>query len=109
MLLRRLDFSPSERRRRSHIAKIATYKRFLRGSLTVRKNKCGKPNCRCVRGEPHIALYLTQSHNGKPRQLFVPKAWEERVRQAVSDYQQLQQLVEELSEIEWRHLEDKEE
>jgi len=62
-----------------------------------------------VRGEPHIALYITQSHNGKPRQLFVPKAWEERVRQAVSDYLELQRLVEELSAIEWGHLEDKEE
>ena len=107
--MRRLDFSTSERRRRSRLAKISAYRRFIRGSLTVRKNTCGKANCRCTRGEPHLALYLTQSHNGKPRQLFVPNAWEERVRQAVSDYQELQQLVEELSEIEWQHLVNREE
>lgn len=107
--VRRLDFSTSERHRRSRIAKISTHKRLIRGSLTVRKNTCGKANCRCARGEPHLSLYLTQSHNGKPRQLYVPKSWEERVRRAVSDYQELQQLVEELSEIEWKHLENKEE
>ena len=107
--VRRLDFSTSERHRRSRIAKISISKRFIRGSLTVRQNICGKANCHCARGEPHLALYLTQSHDGKPRQLYVPKAWEERVRRAVSDYQELQQLVEELSEIEWKHLENREE
>lgn len=107
--MRRLDFSTSERRHRSRIAKISTSKRLLRGSLTVRKNTCGKANCRCARGDPHLALYLTQSHNGKPRQLYVPREWVERVRQAVSDYQELQRLVDELSEIEWKHLENREE
>jgi len=107
--VRRLDFSTSERHRRSRIAKISTHERLMRGSLTVRKNSCGKANCRCARGEPHLSLYLTQSHNGKPRQLYVPKSWEERVRRAVSDYQELQQLVEDLAEIEWKHLENKEE
>jgi hypothetical protein len=43
------------------------------------------------------------------RQLYVPKAWEERVRRAVKDYQELQTLVEELSELEWRRLTRKEE
>jgi hypothetical protein len=106
--MRRLDFSASERQQRSRIAQISTHKRLIRGSLTVRKNSCGKANCRCARGEPHLALYITQSHDGKPRQLFVPKGWEERVRHAVSDYQELQRLVEELSETEWKHLENRE-
>lgn len=56
-----------------------------------------------------MALYLVQSQRGKLRQLFVPKQWEERVRQAVGDYQELQKLVEELSEIEWKRLKNREE
>lgn len=75
----------------------------------MRKNTCGKPNCRCARGEPHLALYLVQSQGGKSRQLFIPREWEERVRQAVNDYQELQKLVEQLSELEWKRLEDREE
>jgi TolA-binding protein len=65
---------------------------------------CGKANCCCAAGEPHIALYLTQSKHGKTQQLYVPKQLEERVRQAIEDYQELQRLVEELSEQEWKLL-----
>jgi hypothetical protein len=56
-----------------------------------------------------MSLYLVQSRGGKPRQLFVPKAWEDRVRQSVQGYQEIQQLLEELSEIEWQQLLDRKE
>jgi len=46
---------------------------------------------------------------GKPRQLYVPKEWEDRVRRAVTDYQELQNLVEEISELEWKRLEERKE
>lgn len=102
--LPRTTFAPPERRRRSRAAELAHSSRLLRGTLSVRNQTCGKPSCRCARGEPHVSLYLVQSHNGKPRQLYIPKQWEERVRRAVKDYQELQTLVEELSELEWRRL-----
>ena len=107
--LPRTTFSPAERRRRSRAAQLAHSSRLLRGSLSVRNQTCGKDSCRCARGEPHVSLYLVQSHNGKPRQLYVPKEWEERVRRAVKDYQELQTLLEEISELEWRRLTHKEE
>jgi hypothetical protein len=50
---------------------------------------------------------LVQSHDGKPRQLCIPKSWEPRVRQAVNDYQQLQRLIEEVSELEWKRMREK--
>ncbi len=56
------------------------------------------------RGELHASLYLVQSQGGKPRQVFVPKEWEERIRQSVQGYQEIQQLLEELSEVEWQRL-----
>ena len=51
--------------------------------------------------------YLVQSQQGKPRQICVPKAWQERVRQAVNDYQQMQRLIEEVSELEWKRLRER--
>jgi|TARA_B100001971_G_C17950985_1_gene412531 hypothetical protein len=51
---------------------------------------------------------LVQSHNGKLRQLCIPKQWEERVRQAVKDYQELKALVEEISELKWQRLSQRE-
>ena len=99
----------AERSRRSRLAQLIHQRRFLRGTLSVRSRRCGKPNCRCTRGEPHVSLYLVQSHGGKPRQLFVPKSWEDRIRAAVADYQQMQHLVEELSEMEWQRLMERKE
>jgi hypothetical protein len=107
--LPRTTFAPAERRRRSRAAELAHSSRLLRATLSVRNQTCGKKSCRCARGEPHISVYLVQSHNGKPRQLYIPKDWEPRVRQAVKDYQQLQTLLEELSELEWTRLTRREE
>jgi hypothetical protein len=65
--------------------------------------------CHCAHGELHKSLYLVQSHGGKPRQICVPLAWQSRIRQAVNDYQQMQKLIEEVSELEWTRLRDKKE
>jgi len=102
--MNRSELSGSERRFRSRLAQLAHDRWFLRGTLSVRTRKCGKPNCRCARGEPHSSLYLVQSHDGKPRQVGIPKPWVDRVRQAVNDYQEMQRLIEEVSELEWKRV-----
>jgi hypothetical protein len=52
-------------------------------------------------------LYLVQSQGGKLRQICVPQAWQERVRQAVHDYRKMQALIEEVSELEWKRLKER--
>ncbi len=86
---------------RSRLAQIASGERFLRGTLSERSSKCGKPNCHCADGEGHPSLYLVQSHAGKVRQLCIPKALQDPVRQAVGEYQEMQRLLDEVSELEW--------
>ncbi|MBI3694808.1 MAG: hypothetical protein HY238_08215 [Acidobacteria bacterium] len=103
----RPKLSAAERNFRSRIAQLASGRWFLRGTLSHRSGKCGKPNCRCARGELHSSLYLVQSQQGKPRQICVPQAWQARVRQAVHDYQQMQHLIEEVSELEWKRLRER--
>src|SRR5208337_4231101 len=49
-------------------------------------------------------LYVVQSHDGRPRQVYVPKEWEERIRRAVQNHQEMQTLIEGLSELEWKRL-----
>jgi hypothetical protein len=105
----RSSLSARERSRRSRLAQIVSRQPFLRGTLAVRRRRCGKANCRCADGELHGSLYLVQSRGGKPRQVFVPKEWEERIRQNVQGYQEIQQLLEELSEVEWQRLLDRRE
>ncbi len=106
--MRRNLLSAEEREARSRLLQLAGERWLMRASLSERPRACGKANCRCARGQLHQSLYVVQSRQGKPRQLFVPKAWEERVRQAVRDYQQLQRLLEEVSELEWGRLERRE-
>src|SRR5260370_17615457 len=89
----RAKLSASERNFRSEVARLTLNRWFLRGSLSERLGKCGKPNCRCTRGELHKSLYLVQSQDGKLRQICVPRAWQDRVRRAVHAYPQTPQLI----------------
>jgi hypothetical protein len=102
--LNRAQLSLAERKFRSRIAQLASSRRLIRGCLSLRNRKCGKPSCRCASGELHSSLYLVHSQAGQLRQIYVPKQLEERVRQAVSDYQSLQQFLEQISELEWKRL-----
>ena len=102
--MQRSSLSASERHFRSRLAQLVHDAWFLRGTLSVRSRQCGKSNCHCTRRELHASLYLVQSHQGKLRQLCIPQGWEDRVREAVSNYQRMQQLMEEISEREWKRL-----
>jgi hypothetical protein len=61
------------------------------------------------RGVPRnlTILYLVQSQGGKLRQICVPQAWQERIRQALTDYHKMQKLIEEVSELEWKRLQER--
>jgi hypothetical protein len=100
--LSRAELSATERALRSRIAQIASGGRFLRGTLSERSSKCGKPNCHCAGGTGHTSLYVVQSQAGKVRQLCIPKVLQDPVRQAVGEFQELQRLLREVSELEWK-------
>lgn len=101
--LSRAELSAAERGLRSRIAQIASNERFLRGTLSERSSKCGKPNCRCATGEGHTSLYLVDSHDGQVRQMCIPKTLHDPVRRAVGEFQKMQRLLQEVSELEWKH------
>ena len=105
----RSSLSAAERDLRSRIAQLLHSRWLLHATPAPRQRRCGKPNCRCTRGQPHASLYIVRSRQGRQRQLYVPQHWESRVRHAVADYQQLQQLLEEVSELEWKRLESRRE
>ena len=107
--MQRTELTDRERRRRSRLAQMVHAARFLRGTLSVRSVRCGKPDCRCAQGEPHACLYLVRRKGGKLRQLFVPREWEERIREAVRNQQEMEQLIEELSDLEWKRLQERKE
>ena len=62
-------------RRAKLVAQLSDVGPVLRASLIERFTQCGKPGCKCMRGEKHgPAYYLTVSYaKGKTRQVYVPK------------------------------------
>jgi hypothetical protein len=107
--VQRTQLSDRERRRRSRLAQIIHQARFLRGALSLRNVRCGKPGCHCARGELHACLYLVRRQEGKLRQMFVPRQWEKRIREAIKNNQEMEQLIEELSDLEWKRLKQRKE
>ena len=95
----RSQMSSREREFRSKLAKLIHETGLVRGNLSVRERTCGKPNCKCTRGEKHASLYLVFSEEGKFRQIFVPKALEEEVRAWVTNHKEARGLLEEISLI----------
>jgi hypothetical protein len=102
--LNRAELSAAERSLRSRIAQLSSGVRFLRGTLSLRSSKCGKPNCHCANGEGHASLYLVDRHAGKIRQTCVPKPSQDMVRHTVAEYQEIQRLLNQVSELEWKRL-----
>ena len=107
--MQRAQLSNRERLRRSRLAQIIHAAHFLRGTLSLRNVCCGKPGCRCARGELHACLYLVRRKGGKLRQLFVPRQWQQRVQEAVKNHQEMERLIEELSDLEWKRLKERKE
>lgn len=93
----RSHLSASERRARSRLAQILHQQPFLCGSLVTMHRTCGKPGCKCTRGEPHEGLYLALRVGKKRKMIHVPKALEETARQWVGAYQEAGRLMDEIS------------
>jgi len=103
----RTSMSPEERRLRSRLRQILNRSGVLHGTLVRRRRVCGKPNCRCARGQKHESLYLVVTEGGRSRQLYVPKEWEQTVQQWVREYRKARELMEEVSRIHWQKVRER--
>lgn len=91
--------SGQERRLRSALAKLLSQQGIIHGTLSLRWRVCGKPNCKCARGDRHEGLYLLVRHEGALRQIYVPEDRRQTVRQWVQNYHKARELMDELSSI----------
>ena len=88
-----------ERQARSRLAQLIGDQPFLRGSLVERARSCGKPTCRCQKGQLHRSLYLATRHQGRRALLYVPRALEQAVRQWVQNGRSLSQQAQDLHQL----------
>jgi hypothetical protein len=92
----RSQHSAPERYARSRLAQLITEQPFLRGSLVDRARSCGKPTCRCQKGQLHHSLYLAVNHQGRRALLYIPRALHDTVRQWLDNGRQIYQQLEAL-------------
>lgn len=78
---------------------------LLRGSFGKRARKCGKPTCRCARGELHESKYLTATDGDKVRQVHVPAGDEVKVAEGVARYRRFHKARKKLAQLHKRQLE----
>ena len=73
------------------------------GSFYRLRRQCGKPSCRCARGQLHAAWVLTRSEAGRHRLYLVPPAQRAQVRQWASAWRRYQRARARLLQ-QWRGL-----
>jgi hypothetical protein len=52
------------------------------------KRRCGKPGCKCARGELHTRMVVSASEGGKTRLRVIPKGFLVEVQAKVRRYQE---------------------
>jgi hypothetical protein len=63
---------------------------MVQGSFYRLRRKCGKPNCRCTRGELHESWVITRSEQGQDRIYSVPTDQRAQLRQWTAEYRRYQ-------------------
>ena len=71
----------------------------LPGSLTLSQVRCGKPTCRCAKGEGHPNGVLTFMAGGQKRTLHIPRDCVEQVQRRVQEARQFKERSAELLAI----------
>ncbi len=94
----RNSLSGKERSARSKAAKLIHDSPFVVGSLVEMANTCGKPNCKCTRGDKHKSWCLAVRYQGKRKMIHIPREWEDAVFEWVKTYQELWKQMETISQ-----------
>jgi hypothetical protein len=71
----------------------------MKGSVYELRRRCGKPGCKCARGELHASMVVSASERGKTRLQVIPRGFLVEVQGKVRRYQELRRVRARLGEI----------
>jgi len=71
----------------------------LAASLSKTSKVCGKPNCKCARGEKHVVYQLSWTENGRRRSAHIRAGELAKLQAAVNRYRQLRHARAELLKL----------
>ena len=72
---------------------------LIKGSVYELKRRCGKPGCKCARGELHTRMVVSASEKGKTRLRVIPRGFLVEVQEKVRRYQEVRRARARLVEI----------
>ena len=79
-------------------------KPVIKGSVYELKRKCGKPGCKCTKGQLHRSMVLSSSERGRTRLLIIPHGFLLEVKSKVQRYQKLRRSRRRLIEVQRKML-----
>jgi len=76
-----------------------SHKPVMKGSVYELKRRCGKPGCKCTRGQLHTSMVISASEGGKTKLQVIPRGFLVEVQNKVRNYQELRRARKRLVEI----------
>ncbi len=67
-------------------------KPVIKGSVYELKTKCGKPGCKCAKGQLHHRMVISASEKGKTKLRAIPHGFLVEVQTKVRRYQELRRV-----------------
>jgi len=64
----------------------------IKGTVYELRRRCGKPGCRCAKGQLHARMVVSASEKGKTRLRVIPRGFLVEVQQKVRRYQDLRRI-----------------
>ena len=72
---------------------------LLTATVAQSGRTCGRPGCRCYRGDKHISTRVTFKKDGKTRSAYVPVELMDEVTQWATEGHRLRRLMKEANEL----------
>ena len=72
---------------------------MVKGSVVTLARRCGKPGCKCNRGEKHKSKYLSISEGGKTRMVYLKPGMEMKVGEAAERYRRFRRARAQLVKV----------
>ncbi len=94
--------SELRKNRQDLIGQLAAFDgKILRGSLIESYKKCGKPGCKCATGTGHGPKHSMTVNfpKRKPENDYIPLEYVAQVKEYVSNYQRLKEILEQICMI----------
>ena len=64
----------------------------IKGTVYELRRRCGKPGCKCAKGQLHGRMVVSASEKGKTRLRVIPRGFLVEVQQKVRRYQDLRRI-----------------